>query len=216
MSPTEATQEEMSPRRKLIRDAAVTLFDERGYHGTRMRDIGSSLGMRAPSLYNHVASKQELLQEIMFDFTRSMISEHELAASSSGDAIDRLRRAMEAHVRHCARFRPETRIATHEVPSLEEPARAELLELRTDFSHHWVELIEQGVAEGHFSVDRTQLAAYTLIHMGVGVALWTRPLPLSESELAYSLAEMALRSVGVQDAEAASPAASAESTPVSK
>lgn len=193
----------MSPRRRLIRDAAVVLFDERGYHGTRMRDIGSHLGMRAPSLYNHVSSKQELLREIMFDFTSSMIREHELAVASASDTVERVRRAMEAHVRHCARYRPETRILTHEVPSLEEPSRAELLDLRSEFSHLWVELIDQGVAEGEFAVQRTKLTAYSLIHIGVGVALWTRPLPLSESELAYSLAEMALRSVGVQDPAAA-------------
>lgn len=188
----------------MIRDAAAVLFDERGYHGTRMHDIGSYLGIQAPSLYNHVSSKQELLHEIMFRNTRLMLEEHQLAISSSGSVVEKLRRAMEAHVRHCVRYRLETRISSREVPSLEEPARAELMALRGEYAHVWNELLDRGVAEGKFKIRHTHLAANALLQMGVGVALWIRPLPISESDLVYSLGEMALRSVGVQDVDSGS------------
>lgn len=190
-----------SPQRKRIREAAVTLFDEQGYSGTRMSDIAARLGMQAPSLYNHVSSKQELLREVMFTNMELMLEEHRLAVASTTVVVDKLRRAMEAHVRHCARYRAEMRISTHEVPSLEEPARGRLLQLRSEYSHVWVELLDQGVAEGEFRVRHTHLAANALIQMGVGVALWIRPLPLSESELVYSLGEMALGAAGVQVAD---------------
>jgi AcrR family transcriptional regulator len=213
MSRPDTSEDGVTPRRKLIREAAAMLFDERGYHGTRMRDIGSQLGMQAPSLYNHVASKQELLHELVFRNIEVMLEEHHLAVGSATNVVEKLRRAMEAHVRHCARFRLETRISSREVPSLEEPAKGELLAMRSDYSHAWKALLDEGVAEGEFKIRRTQLAANALLQMGVGVALWIRPLPLSESELAYSLGEMALRSVGVQDppdAEAAGDSSVAE------
>ncbi len=43
--------------RDAVLDAACLLFAERGYRGTSMKDIAEALGVRAPSLYNHVASK---------------------------------------------------------------------------------------------------------------------------------------------------------------
>jgi AcrR family transcriptional regulator len=199
MATAKSQEPPASERQETIRDAATTLFDLRGYHGTRMKDIGEHLGIQAPSLYNHVTSKQALLHDIMFSYMSGILREHELAIESTPSVVEKLRRAMEAHVRYCSRHPRETRIGGREVPSLSEPARDELLAMRKKYASDWKDLLDQGVAEGEFVVARTQLAANALLQMGVGVALWLRQLPLSESELVYTLAEMALRSVGVQN-----------------
>lgn len=56
-----------------IHEAALTLFAERGYHGTSMEDIASALRLQAQSLYNHVAAKQDLLSEVMIHTMRSLL-----------------------------------------------------------------------------------------------------------------------------------------------
>ena len=48
-----------------VLDAALTLFAERGYHGTAVSQIAASLGIRTSSLYNHMRSKQDLLEAII-------------------------------------------------------------------------------------------------------------------------------------------------------
>jgi len=48
-----------------VLDAALTLFAERGYHGTAVSQIAASLGIRTPSLYNHMRSKHDLLEAII-------------------------------------------------------------------------------------------------------------------------------------------------------
>jgi len=57
-----------------VREAALTLFSRLGYHGTTMKHVANELGVRAPSLYNHIGSKQEILQRIM-----AMVGDRELA-----------------------------------------------------------------------------------------------------------------------------------------
>ena len=52
-------------RRQQIMDAAAELFSVRGYHGTSMQDIGQRVGLLKGSLYAHVATKEELLLEIV-------------------------------------------------------------------------------------------------------------------------------------------------------
>ena len=78
-----------------VRDAALTLFAARGYHGTSMKDIAAALGLQAPSLYNHVESKQSLLQEIMLGSMQRLVREQQAVLATTKDVTEQLRRAME-------------------------------------------------------------------------------------------------------------------------
>ena len=179
-----------------VREAALTLFATRGYHGTSMKDIAAALGLRAPSLYNHVESKQSLLQEIMLGPLETLIREQQAVLATTNDVTEQLRRAMEAHVRFHTRFQRQVRIGNNEIANIEEPARTHLLELRRRYAQPWIDLIERGVAEGRFESPSPHLSAFAMIEMGMGVALWFRAEgALSESQVAYYYGDMALRLV---------------------
>lgn len=184
------------PRRDEIRAAAAALFAERGYYGTGMRDIAAAVGMRAPSLYNHVDSKQTLLREIMLATMATLLDEHERVLRTTDDVTERLRRSMEAHVRYHARHPLDVQVGNREIASLQEPARGEIRELRRRYAHSWQLLIERGVELGRFATASAQMSAYAMLEMGIGVALWYREDgPLSESEVAYLYGDMALKLV---------------------
>ncbi|NHO32226.1 TetR family transcriptional regulator [Acetobacter sp. LMG 1636] len=51
-------------RRDEILEIAATLFAERGYRATSIRDIAERAGMKAGSLYYHITSKEALFVEI--------------------------------------------------------------------------------------------------------------------------------------------------------
>ena len=51
--------------RERILDAAETLFAERGYDGTTLRDVAAHVGLRNPSLYNHFDSKESLYAAVL-------------------------------------------------------------------------------------------------------------------------------------------------------
>jgi AcrR family transcriptional regulator len=48
-----------------ILDAAETLFAERGYAGTSLRDVAARVELRIPSLYNHFPSKDALYAAVL-------------------------------------------------------------------------------------------------------------------------------------------------------
>jgi len=50
-------------RREEIADAAAALFAQHGFDAVSLDDIGAAVGIAGPSLYNHFASKQDLLYE---------------------------------------------------------------------------------------------------------------------------------------------------------
>lgn len=184
-------------RREQIREAALTLFSERGYYGTGMEDIAAHIGMRASSLYNHMSSKQDLLADIMLTTMQRLLAGFEEATAASAEPAEQLRAAMAAHVRYHATHHRDVRIGNREINSLAQPAQDEVKALRRRYARAWQRLIEQGVAEGRFVTRHPQLAAYALLEMGIGVSQWYRPDgPLSLEEIARDYGDMALRQLG--------------------
>lgn len=171
----------------------MTVFSERGYHGTGMEEIARQVGIRASSLYNHVSSKQELLADIMVQTMRDLLAAF-ATATAWGTPADQLGRAMQAHVRYHATHRRDVRIGNREIPSLEGEAQATVRRLRRDYARGWQRLIEQGIALGQFETPSSQLSAYALLEMGIGVSQWYREDgPLSLDDIAAHYSEMALR-----------------------
>lgn len=52
-------------RRRQLLSAATRLFAERGYDAVTTEEIGAEVGISGPSVYNHFASKQELLAAVI-------------------------------------------------------------------------------------------------------------------------------------------------------
>jgi len=53
-------------KKDLIVQKAAFMFREKGFPATSMRDLAESVGIEAASLYNHIQSKSEILQQIIF------------------------------------------------------------------------------------------------------------------------------------------------------
>ncbi|MFC4003724.1 TetR/AcrR family transcriptional regulator [Prauserella oleivorans] len=180
-----------------IRAAALELFTRQGYEATTMADIGAAVGMRGPSLYKHVASKQDLLAGIMTATMVSLLAAHHAAVATTGDPVERLRRATEAHVRYHARHRLEAFVGNREIRSLVEPHRARVLALRADYERCFRELVQAGVTAGVFHVGSVRLASYAVLDLGMGVSAWYREDgELSEDTVVWQYSEFALRLVG--------------------
>lgn len=180
-----------------IRAAALQLFARHGYEATTMADIGAAVGIRGPSLYKHVESKQELLAGIMTGTMADLITAHRTAVETTGDPTERLRRATEAHVRYHARHRLEAFVGNREIRNLVEPDRGRLLGLRAEYETCFRDLVNAGITAGRFRVKSARLASYAILDLGMGVAAWYREDgELSEDAVTWQYGEFALRIVG--------------------
>ena len=50
-----------SNTRDRLLEAAVRMFGDRGFEATTMRDLAAAVGVKAPAIYNHFSSKEEIL-----------------------------------------------------------------------------------------------------------------------------------------------------------
>ncbi|WP_431970440.1 TetR/AcrR family transcriptional regulator [Nocardia sp. bgisy134] len=184
-------------RSTAIRRAALELFVVQGYEATSMSEIGARVGIRGPSLYKHVTSKQELLADIMIGTMDALLTEHQRAVSGTSDPTERLRRAVEAHVRYHARHRLEAFAGNREIRSLTEPYLSAVLSRRSEYERNFRSLIADGVAAGRFQVASERIASYAILDLGMGVATWFREdAEFNENEIVWQYVDFALRLVG--------------------
>ena len=161
--------------RGTVVDAACQLFADRGYRGTSMKDIAEALGVRAPSLYNHVSSKQEILFAIMDKAMDRALSAQEEALAGVEDVSEQLRRATESLVLDFLRFPAEVTVCNTEVRSLEAANRLAIVAKRDQYAARVRRIIEQGCRIGRFSTRTPQIAAFAVLEMGNSAKSWFGP-----------------------------------------
>ena len=192
----------MSVSRATVVEAARELFADRGYRSTSMRDIAEAVGVRAPSLYNHVSSKQEMLFAIMDTAMDRALAALDDALEGVDDVAEALRVATESLVLDFLRFPAEVTICNTEVRSLDATNRRAIVAKRDAYAARMRDIIERGCALGTFSTRSPQLAAFAVLELGNGAKSWFRPGGrYSDVEVAREYGEFALRVVGAVGAQ---------------
>jgi TetR/AcrR family transcriptional regulator len=136
--------------RDRVLQVAQALFAERGYRGTSLRDISARIGIKAPSLLHHFASKDELYLAVLDRiFTRL-----EAAAGSIGTGPEshreRIRRGVENAIDFIA-LRPHfDRIMWSEFIDEKAVGRQMLKRRVPPLFKLLVDFIREGQAQGEF------------------------------------------------------------------
>lgn len=186
--------------REALLEAACELFAERGYGATSMKDLADALGVRAPSLYNHVSAKQDILYAIMDRAMDRAITALSAALEGITDVADQLRAATESLVLDFLRNPAEVTICNNEVRSLEPGNRAAIVAKRDYYAAQVRTIIDRGCRTGRFHTRSPQLAAFAVLELGNGAKSWFRPDGrYTDVYVAREYGEFALRVVGCAD-----------------
>jgi AcrR family transcriptional regulator len=178
--------------------SALVLFAERGYHAVPVREIARGAGVRASSMYEHRASKEELLLDLMLIGHAENHEWLRQAAESGGDdARLRLGEIVRAHVRMHATYPMLARVCNRELASLSAASLERVLVERRASERLFLSAIEMGIEAGVFAVPDAFLATAAIGAMGIRVAEWYTPdTAYSVEAVADAYALFALRLVG--------------------
>jgi TetR/AcrR family transcriptional regulator, cholesterol catabolism regulator len=142
----------MSARRRELTREAARLFAEKGYHGAALSDIAEALGVKTPSLYAHVASKQELLYEIMREGAEAF--HRALDDLPEGvPVVERIRLALRAHLGVVAEQLDLATVFVREWRYLEGKRRDEILRERRRYEQRFRDLFREGRELGQLRTD---------------------------------------------------------------
>jgi AcrR family transcriptional regulator len=182
-----------------IKNEATQCFYALGYAATDVRRIADAVGLQVSTLYNYISGKEELLYIIMKDGMVEISAGLEEAIAGITDPRERLRAAVRSHVLHHAHRRYRAWTSHVEVRSLTDSYLAEILRMRREYEHRWIEILQDGIRGGVLADVDPRLTMYGILAIGQSVSRWYKPGDdYKAEEIADAMADFVLTGVLLQ------------------
>ena len=190
--PAPAKSEPRWARRKHARPeeitaAALELFVERGYAGTRLEDVAASAGISKGTLYLYFANKEELFKAVVREGLVSPIAEMRgLVDHYEGSTLELLRMMLFGWWERigASPIGGIPKLVISEAGNFPELARFYLAEVVEPAQAATVAIVERGIARGEFRKVNADLVARLMATPMLGLLMWRNALePFSKAKL---------------------------------
>ena len=158
-----------------IRRAGLQLLFEHGYEGMSLRDLAQAVGLQPGSLYNHIATKQALLFELVSEHLHRLTAALDQTLAVVHGPLPRLEAFVTFHLRYHLTRKVEVFVSNAELRSLEPENHAAIMVLRRAYEQRLAAILADGHATGVFQVPDIAVTTYAILALLTGVASWFRP-----------------------------------------
>lgn len=165
----------MTDRKKQILLAAQKLIRENGYMAASMRDLAKQLQMEAPSLYNHIESKEEILSDICFDMADRFVTAMQEVNDIYFNADQKLTTAIRNHISILTENLDASHVFLHEWKNLNEPMLGRFKTMRDQYEEGFRVILQTGIDEGIFEENDVKFAALTILSSLNWIVEWYKP-----------------------------------------
>lgn len=158
-----------------IKEVASELFYQHGYEATSLREVASGVGIQVGSLYNHISGKDQLLTEILTSGLQNLLESLEQSIEGVADPIERLRVALDGHIRYHAENRKQVFIGNSELRSLGDKELKVVVALRKRYEETFRRLVSEAAKAGNADLIDLKMQVFAILAIGTHVATWYKP-----------------------------------------
>jgi len=168
-----------TPRRKaskkeLILQKAAAMFREKGFAATSMRDLAESVGIEAASLYNHIRSKNEILEALCFEVANRFNNHIDQVEAGTQNSIRKVELLLRFHIREMIEHYEEVYVSDREWKHLDEPYLSNFQAQRRNYRKKFAAIIEDGIHKHEIRPIDAPTAVLIVLHAISGIESWHR------------------------------------------
>ncbi len=150
-------------RREEILEKAALLFHKKGYAATSIRDIAREMNMESASLYNHIRSKQEILQVLLMSLAEKYVMGIDDIAGSPLTSIQKLERIITDHIRITIDNTDVVSLIPNEWVHLDEGYLERFTALRDTYENQFLTIMRKAVKDGYIRKVNVHIAAFSIL-----------------------------------------------------
>ncbi|PBQ33011.1 TetR family transcriptional regulator [Sphingobacteriaceae bacterium] len=187
-----AVKKKISKRENILKEAAL-LFKEKGYGSASMRDLAERVGVEAASIYSHIKSKDEMLEEICFRIAGEYVSHISKVENEKSSYTEKLKSIIRLHIQLMIEDAASVSVTNNDWKSLPEPKLSIFKTLRKGYEARFAALIENGISKKEFAPINVSVAMFTILSAIRWIELWYNPKrKISEKELEKDITNLLL------------------------
>ena len=161
-------------KKELIVQKAASMFREKGFPATSMRDLAESVGIEAASLYNHIQSKSDILQHIIFHMSDSCNIHLAELDRSGATSLEKIESLIRFHIRMMLEQFEEYHVMINEWIHLEEQYLEDFILQRRNYVQRLESIIKEGIDAGEIKPILPYVAVLTILSAVRGLEFWHR------------------------------------------
>lgn len=150
------------------------MFREKGFPATSMRDLAESVGIEAASLYNHIQSKSEILQEIITRISDDCNKNLQEVDQPGVTSLHKIESIIRFHIRMMLHRFEDYHVMINEWIHLEAQPLADFINQRRQYVQRLEGIINEGIAAGEFKPVMPYVAVLTFLSAVRGLEFWHR------------------------------------------
>lgn len=153
------------------------MFAERGLKATTVRDIADSAGILSGSLYHHFKSKEQMVEEVLKDFLDWLFGRYQEILDTETTPLGRLTGLFMTSFEAIEHRHAQVVIYQDEAKRLSGQPQFDFVEVRNKEQRKmWIDILQQGVADGSFRPDLDVDLVYRFIRDTTWVSVrWYQP-----------------------------------------
>ena len=163
---------------------AAALFRKKGFRAASVRELAEMMGIEAPSLYNHIGSKGELLQEICFSVAKDFTTHLKTVVASEQNATEKTASIIRFHISEMYNDFDRVYVSDNEWKQMNKKDADDFLTLRRSYENAFTGIIEEGIKKKLFAKMHSRIAMLTILSALRGLEL------RQKNKNEFSLAEL--------------------------
>jgi AcrR family transcriptional regulator len=177
-----------------IRKAGLRLIHQHGFEAMSLRALAADVGISQGALYNHIATKQELLFDLIRAHMTDLLGQLVNALSDAKGPVEAMEAFIGFHVDYHVTRTSEVFISYSELRSLDRDHYEAVVAMRRVYEQRLNDIIDEGVQRGFFETGDVRVAAFGILSLLSGVCTWFRPDgPRSKEEITAIYTRMILK-----------------------
>ncbi|MFD2552550.1 TetR/AcrR family transcriptional regulator [Bizionia sediminis] len=182
-------------RKEEIIKTATKLFKEKGYSAVTMRDIATAMGIKAASLYNHISSKQEILNNIILSLAEAFTAGMHDIKQANTSSIQKVEAVVQLHVAITAKNPNGMASLNNDWMHLEEN-RAYYLSLRTAYEADFRNILQTGIHKNEIVDANIEIMLFSILSTLRSLYLWIpKKEEVTTTELSKSLTNVLIHGI---------------------
>lgn len=178
-------------KKEIIHAVAASLFREKGFRATSMRELAAKVGIEAASLYNHIQGKSELLNSICFKVANNFTKKIEEVENKDCSIIEKIETLLRFHVHEMVHNYEIVYVSDREWRNMDEPGLTKYRELRRTYRKRFASIVEKGISRGEIKKIDANTAVMIFLNAIAAVDQWHRIIhKLNSDELEDNMVDI--------------------------